>query len=395
MKVLMIAGRIPSENTKGDQLVSFNRVKYYLSQNFDIKIICYGNEQNESDYSYCKKLRDMGAEIELIKINRIEALINLCISFKSKLPFQCAIYQSSAFKKEIQQSINSFTPSFLHFITIRYYVNKPKTSLPVFIDMIDSMALNFSRRIKNSKGLMRLILAEEYDRLLNYEKKAANSASHSFVVSAIDKDFIQSSKVTSLPNGVDTKKFRPNKNFKKNLSIVFTGNMSYQPNIDAVMWFVDNCYKGIKKEFPNINFNIVGNNPHNTIVKLSTNDKSIKVLGRVDSIADNLNNSICSIAPMRLGAGMQNKILEAMACGIPVVCSTMGLGDIKAIKDRDILVYDSPSDFTHGVIGLLKSKELQERIGESGLQYVMQNHNWKSVNENFFNLCLKNLKVLV
>lgn len=395
MKVLMIAGRIPSENTKGDQLVSFNRVKYYLSQNFDIKIICYGNEQNELDYSYSKKLRDMGAEIKLIKINRIEALINLCISFTSKLPFQCAIYQSSAFKKEIQQSISSFTPSFLHFITIRYYENKPKTSLPIFIDMIDSMALNFSRRIENSKGLMRLILAEEYDRVLNYEKKAANSASHSFVVSAADKDFIQSSKVTSLPLGVDTKKFRPNKNFKKNLSIVFTGNMSYQPNIDAVMWFVNNCYKGIKKEFPNINFNIVGNNPHNTIVKLSINDKSIKVLGRVDSIADHLNNSICSIAPMRSGSGMQFKILEAMACGIPVVCSTIGLGDIKAIKDRDILVYDCPSDFTHGVIGLLKSKELQERIGDSGLQYVMQNHKWKSVNENFFNRCLKNFKGLV
>tara|TARA_B100000780_G_scaffold157034_1_gene109830 strand:- start:1314 stop:2489 length:1176 start_codon:yes stop_codon:yes gene_type:complete len=391
MKILIISGRIPATNMKGDQLVSFNRIKFYLSLNLDIQVICFGNRSNKLDDVLCKKLSEMGVDIKLIKMNRLEALLNLCISLFTKLPFQCAIYESSAFKKEVQKSIKIFKPNFLHCMLIRSFENISNSSLPVFVDMVDSMALNFKRRLDNSRGVKKLILHEEYNRLVAYEKKVAELASHTFVVASADMNFIESAKVTSIPLGVDTEEFKPKKDDNKKLNIIFTGNMSYQPNIDAVVWFINNCFKGIKKEFPDINFNIVGREPHTSIIKLSIVDKSIQVLGDVDSIAYHLNNSSCALAPMQTGSGMQNKILEAMACGIPVVSSSMGLGDIKAIRDKEILISDSALGYTETVIRLLKSKELQEYIGNSGMEYVLQNHNWESVNKNFYNCCLKNL----
>jgi len=90
-----------------------------------------------------------------------------------------------------------------------------------------------------------------------------------------------------------------------------------------------------------------------------------------------------AIAPMQSGSGMQFKILEAMACGVPVVASTLGLGDIAAVDGKNILLADTPGLFTESVISLLQSEELREKVGNSGMYYVTQNHSWDALNQHF------------
>ncbi len=90
---------------------------------------------------------------------------------------------------------------------------------------------------------------------------------------------------------------------------------------------------------------------------------------------------------MQSGSGMQFKILEAMACGIPVVTSTLGLGDIKAVPGEEVLVCDSPGKFVESTLSLLRSNELRNRIGSAGLLYVQKNHSWDAINSKFETVC--------
>jgi glycosyltransferase involved in cell wall biosynthesis len=140
-----------------------------------------------------------------------------------------------------------------------------------------------------------------------------------------------------------------------------------------------------------VQLKIVGDSPRSILKKIAKKDSSIILTGRVPSISDALNQSIIAIAPMQSGSGMQFKILEAMACAIPVVTTTLGLGDIKAMPGKEIVIADDPLDFSNAVIRLLESEDLCNQIGDLGRSYSIRNHNWKHLNQKFFdniNNCL-------
>jgi glycosyltransferase involved in cell wall biosynthesis len=137
---------------------------------------------------------------------------------------------------------------------------------------------------------------------------------------------------------------------------------------------------------------IAGNNPRPEVIALRSDNK-VTVTGRVASLAAVLNSSRVSIAPMQSGSGMQFKILEAMACGVPVIASTLGLGDIAAVDGQDIILADTPDSFTDAVISLLQSESLREKIGDAGLRYVQAHHSWDAINERFEQTLLSTVRV--
>jgi glycosyltransferase involved in cell wall biosynthesis len=207
-------------------------------------------------------------------------------------------------------------------------------------------------------------------------------ATLSFVVSKIDQKFIGSNKVKSLPLGID-KLHLPTEMTKHDpASIVFSGNMNYKPNIDAVLWFNENCWSKMKKNFPDLIWVVAGSNPAGEILALKVDDK-IKVTGRVSSLSSVISSAALSIAPMQSGSGMQFKILEAMSCGVPVVTTSLGLGDISAIHDQDVIVADSSDAFIQAVCGLLNSPHRSKIIGENGRKFVNKNHTWDVLNAEF------------
>jgi glycosyltransferase involved in cell wall biosynthesis len=192
----------------------------------------------------------------------------------------------------------------------------------------------------------------------------------------------------ALPLGVDTEIFYKNHSSPKVPTIIFTGNMDYKPNIDAVLWFYRNCWNKLKGSIPNIHFIIAGSSPHKEIKGLAK-DGSITITGRVPSIADLINGSHISIAPMQSGSGMQFKILESMACGVPVVTTSIGLGDIRALANQEVFVADLPDLFTEIVLMLLQSNNLRDSVGERGLRYIHANHSWCVLNQKIEESILK------
>jgi glycosyltransferase involved in cell wall biosynthesis len=387
MKILMVASRVPVAEKNGDQVVSFFRVMY-LARTNTVEIICFGDMAKPEDREAKNVLGAAGIVVHFIKWKPWVAFANLLLAIPNpRLPFQCALAQSGEFQSTVEAVIQRFMPDALYCVIVRIYLNAAKYEGRIFVDMVDSMGLNFSRRAGMTKGPMRWLLNIEASRVSAFERCIALRATRSFVVSKIDQSFIAEDNVDVIPLGIDMERFNKEELRASGPVIAFTGNMFYQPNADAVLWFVHNCWLKVKARVPGVRLLIAGSKPLPSVVALGKQDESVVVMGRVPSVASVLNTAMVAIAPMQSGSGMQFKILEAMACGVPVVTSTLGLGDISATPGQDLLVADSPAEFCNAVVSLLISEVLAGDVGERGMQYVQSNHSWDALNERFAIAC--------
>ena len=380
MRILVVSPRVPEPSAKGDQVLSFYRVSH-LSRCHDVELICFGSKVD--DEVSIGRLEAIGVRVKIIPFGKVNAIARALIAcFDPSMPLQCAIFYSKHFKSEVRRSLVRHTPDIVYAVTIRGLENLVDYEGPLFVDMVDSMALNFSRRIRLSTGVKRWLLKFEFQRVRNYERNTAQRAVRSYVVSNIDEEAVASDRVSTIPLGIDENIFYRISEVQKEPTLIFTGNMSYQPNVDAVLWFYENCWDALKSELPSLRLVVAGRSPTSGVLELGS-EPMITVTGSVPEIAPLINSALVAIAPMQSGSGMQFKILEAMACGVPVVANTIGLGDIKAIPGKDLLIGDTPDEFIKSIIDLIQSNDFRNRIGQAGLRYVSSHHTWERVNATF------------
>ena len=379
MKILSICPSVPALNAKGYQVLAYYRLRH-LSRKHNVTVVCFG--QGESDEARKSALVDMGIAVRMIPWCKSVALYQVLKSlFDRNMPLQCALYSSADFRLLIDEVIRSTAPDTIHCTTIRVLPNLLNISRPLVLDLVDSMALNFRRRVDQASWWTRLLWMFELARVAPYEKLAAVNSIASFVVSLVDKSEIGYESVRVLPLGIDGDKYNK-KIAASNPIVVLTGNMSYQPNIDAALWFANRCWPAISSAIPNALFVIAGNRPAAAVRNLTINP-NIRVIGSVPIMSDVIKSAQVAVAPMQTGSGMQFKILEAMACGIPVVTTYLGLGDIRAEPNSEIIIADTPTQFIDVTIKLLASSEFRSRIGDSGKQFVSKHHTWDSINSAF------------
>ncbi|MDB5961804.1 MAG: glycosyl transferase group 1 family protein [Massilia sp.] len=387
MRVLAIAGRIPAVDRNGDQVISYFRLTH-LARHNTVELICFGDSSKDDDAAAVAVLEGHGIVVHLIQWNMPLAALHVLMALPDRsMPFQCAYFRSSAFAAAFSEVTARFTPDVLYSVMIRILPNAPGYRGRLFVDMVDSMGLNFGRRATMQRGLKGWLLGVEARRVAAFEKATAERAERCYVVSRIDQQAIGSNHVGVLPLGIDMQRFQPSATPITSPLLAFTGNMFYQPNVDAVLWFAEQCWPAIKAAVPGVRLVIVGNAPQPSVVALGKQDSAIDVMGRVPSMAAILKTAAVAIAPMRSGSGMQFKILEAMACAVPVVATTIGLGDIGAQAGTDIVIRDDGRDFAAAVIELLGSPEKRDVIGRAGMKYVQQHHSWDAINSTFVDEC--------
>jgi sugar transferase (PEP-CTERM/EpsH1 system associated) len=378
MKILFVTARFPYPPFKGDQSIPFHRLKY-MGDKHDISLLTF--YENKKELNYLEKIIPYCKQVITIKKSSFRSLFNMLVfGLFSRLPFQVLYYQSRIFKQQLEKLIAENSFDILHVYMLRtaeYGKNIQQSNMPKILELIDSMQMNFQRRLEKEKWPKKWLFKLELKRLTKYEPEMVKNYDRSIVVSEKDKDFINHDRVMTIPLGIDTEEFHPGKNkLSTNKVIAFTGNMGYFPNKNAILWFLKNCWENIKKKVPGIQLIIAGKNPGPSIKKYN-NGNSMQVLGYVDSVATVLQEARIAIAPLQSGSGMQFKILEAMACALPVVTTTIGLGTIPAVNKKSILVADDPNDFAQCCINLLTDDSLAEAIGKKAMQLVQQTFTWE------------------
>lgn len=359
--------------TSGDRVVIYNRL-LQLHKKHNISLIFFYNNDHELDgmkevYGFCKNTWSF-------KRSRILSFFSILINFLfSHDPFQILYYKSSNINKKVQKIIRDNDFDLINVFLIRGLPYTYTSEVPVILDMIDSMQLNFLRRTKNANNYFeKKIYSYEMERVIKYENNLPSNVIKTLFVAEKDSRYITSNKQV-VPLGIDTDKFYPS--HKKNKkTIIFSGNMSYSPNIQAVRWFLDYCFNEICKKVDNdVTFLIAGTNPSKEI--LSYQSDNVIVTGYVDSISELIALSTLAIAPMQTGSGMQSKILEAMSCEVPVITTTLGLGDIEAEPDKEIIVKNSPNQFIDAVSDIINYPDKYIELSKSARNFVANNHSWQ------------------
>jgi len=185
--------------------------------------------------------------------------------------------------------------------------------------------------------------------------------------------------ISVLANGVDLEYFHPNPAVEKDSGLlVFSGKMSYHANIAMAKFLVNEIMPLVWVKHPNIRLMIVGKDPTAEVYALGR-DSRVIVTGTVDDIRPYIWKATCAVVPLVYGAGIQNKILEAMACGVPVVTTSNALSSLHVTSGKELLVGNGVFDFSNCVNKLLDDQKLQVEIGSNGASYVKTHHNWVEV----------------
>ncbi len=395
MKILFVTARFPFPIVKGDKTIPYYRLKH-LSKKHEITLLSFSDSTIDKNHfdevaRYCR-------EIYVVPLRKREAYLNLMFKGFSNTPLQVLYYRSKNFKSKLEELLRGEKYDLIHAFMLRIapYISEYK-GCPKIIELIDSMELNMRRRAFLERSFKKWIFMEEVKRLSNYEKVMVKKFDFAIVVSNIDKELIGEDNIVVNSNGVDTQIFYPKgiESRDENL-IIFTGNMGYFPNEMAVLYFVENIFPLIQRKHQNAKFWIVGDGASNKIKRLEKSNNLIRVSGFVDSMADYINCAAVSVCPMKAGSGMQFKILEALACGVPVVTTSIGKGDINLEEEDGLFVADEPEKFADKVLEVLMNEDLQKNIAQKVPEVIKDKYSWESSNliieKIYSELINKNLK---
>lgn len=386
MKILFLTSRIPYPPYRGDKLKIYNLIR---SLSKDNEIILLSFIENKAELEFNDELKKYCKRTEFIYLPPWKSIINTILAFLHKTPFQVEYYKSKTMENILNKIINEENPDIIHTNLLRMapYTFNLSHSKKV-IDLTDAVSLYIERFQKLTKNLfLKIFLHLEKKRITDYEK-VINKYKIAFVCSNIDREYLQNriknSRIELNYNGIDLEQFTKIETTKRKKSIIFTGNMSYFPNIDASIYFVDEIFPIILNKIPDAHFYIVGQNPSRKLLRLES--KNITVTGFVKNICEEYLKSNVAVSPVRYGAGTLNKILEPLSLGIPVVATTVGSLGLDLFNNEEIIITSSAQEFADSVIKLLESKNECERIGRNAEVKVRSKFGWDKISKELSNV---------
>ena len=381
MRILFLTSRVPYPIEKGDKLRTFNFLRE-LSKYHEIHLFAldeYNTAQDDINVlrNYCKS-------IKVFKISKFEIYRNVVTGFFKKLPLQVAYYTNNDGIASFREYYRDVAPDivFCQLVRTSEYIKDDDINIPKIVDIQDTMSVNVARSAKKGNLPERPILMLEAARMKEYENKIFNSYDKKIIISANDRQLYphkDRNEIFVVPNGVDRTFFQPDENVTKDIDILFLGNIGYRPNIDASLFLIKEILPRVKVEFPNVKVAIAGVNPPKKIVKLQ--DENVMVTGRVDDIRTYYNRSKIFLAPMRIGTGLQNKLLEAMSMKLPCITTPLANESLKGKSGKNILVGRDAQTLAQHVTSLLKDRHAADEIADNGYNFIIKNYDWQAIGQ--------------
>jgi len=331
-----------------------------------------------------------------VHLGRLRALANCLRALSSGVAMQAAYSQSpdlarllrsvaveSAPHSAVSDALNGpFDVVHVEHLLAAHAREYLPTRTPTLFDSVDCISLLLERTLRSSHSARQRLLARvELRRTRSYEAGLLARFDRVTATAPEDADALRAlaprADVVVVPNGVDCAYFRPLAAAREPATLVFSGKMSYHANATAILYFVDQILPLIRRTRPDVRLSIVGSSPSGSIQSL-TRDPAITVTGYVPDLRDFLGRAAIAICPVTIKVGIQNKVLEAMAMGVPVVATTAGAAGLTAQAGRDLLVATGPAEFADHVCALLADRDRAERVGQAGRAYVQAQHQWEA-----------------
>ena len=395
MKILFLAHRTPFPPNKGEKIRAYNIVTQLAKRHLVSMAYWVDNPDDVEHVHVLRKIcqgsvvsRYLNASIAMFR-----GASNLCRGGS----FSQGYFYSPQFQATVDRLIKIEEVDLVYvFSSVMSQFVMSIHDIPTVVDFVDVDSDKWGQLARFKGFPMSSLYRLEQERLGHYEVTLSQWARWSLFVSQVEADLFKklggSGSVAVLPNGVDSDlrrlplreaRFSAKSSSREILAhspvkLLFVGTMNYYPNTDAVLYFVKDILPLIQKKYPQATFEIVGRFPPHSVRKLDGRER-VRVLGEVADVRSHLVQADVSVAPMRIARGVQNKVLEAMAVGIPVVASSEAVKGIHLIKGDEVLIGDTPEDFAAQVVRVLSDNALYERVASKAHTRVVESYSWKAI----------------
>ncbi len=382
--LLYLVHRIPYPPNKGDKVRSFNILRQLARRH---RVYLGTFVDHPDDRQHVAALSQWCEDVHVVELNplrsRLASLRGLLTGEALSLPY----YRDAGLARWVRDCVarHHIRDAVAFSGPMAQYLDVPGLSRRI-VDFCDVDSAKWTQYAPDRSWPMSWLYRREGACLLAFERRAAAATEASLFVTEAEADLFRraapevAGKVAAMQNGVDAEFFSPAQDFEVPYPaggpvVVFTGAMDYWPNVDAVTWFAADILPAIRARVPDVRFWIVGMNPSPAVQALAEEGRVV-VTGTVPDVRPYLAHADVVVAPLRIARGIQNKVLEAMAMGRPVVLSAAPAVGLAAEDGRDCAIATDAADFADKVVELLARAELRDDMGKAGRDAVLRGYSW-------------------
>ena len=388
-RVVFLCQRVPYPPDRGDRITTWHFLQHLLSSGAEVYVGCFREEDRDDEA--VDFLNKRCAEVVAPRLSRRFRTATSLRGLLTGEPLTVPFFRHGALNAAMDRWCAS--PPDLVYVyssSMAQYALRcdAKARVMQFAELDSDKWRQYADvgvRGRFGRFALRWIYGREAQRLLQFEDRVARTFDRSLVVSEVEKELftrqIPGVVPSVLPNGVDIEHFTSRGDERRHpQTAVFTGVMDYEPNVDGVRWFVEQCWPTLRQRHPDAQLLIVGSSPTPEIYKLSGKD-GVLVTGRVETTPPYFDQASVAIAPLRMARGVQNKVLEAMSMSLPVVASpqaSQGLGDVPS---SSLCVADGVEQTIEGVSKWFADPGLARQDGVAAGEWVRRTWRWERMYE--------------
>lgn len=394
LNILFLSTRAPVPANTGHFQRTFNTIKQ-VSKFANIYFLGFYDKNvnkkftNQIDSELSKYCTEVYVSFITEEHNKLLKLLSAGVWLLKPKPLFAYKYYKKNIKEKIREIYerNKIDLVHLDMLPLYEYVNNINKT-PFVLTNHNVESLRLMRRASNENNkIMRHLLKVQANKLFDYEKMVMKSTSHCIVVSEDDKKYLKefnpSCNFYVIPNGVDTKYYRPERNESDQRSeILWIGNMADPYNRQGIQYFVKEIFDSVVQQIPDILWTVVGKEPPDELISLQKQyPNNIQIIGYVDDVREYYNKANVLVVPLLSGSGTKLKVIEGLGMGMPIVTTSIGAEGIDVQPGRDIEIANSSYDFAKSVINLLQNKTKRDEIKINARRIATEKYDWNIIGE--------------
>lgn len=380
MRILFLTQRVPYPPNRGDRILNYHYIRH-LAREHDVVVGCLSEGADDSES--IAALREMTSDVVSVPVSRMGCRWRaLKALMGGKRPLTLAYFDEPEFRSRIRQLLRDsrFDLAIASSSSMATFIDD--VEIPRIIQFVDLDSQKWSSYSQESRFPRSWVYGQEARRLLDYEQSVARRFDCSLFCSTREQqDFqrlVPGSSARVIRNGVDLEYFQPPRERRPDsLNLVFTGVMNYRPNSEGAGWFCADVFPIVRQTVPEATFTICGASPDATVQRLAR-IPGVTVTGAVPDVRPYLNSASVAVIPVRIARGIQNKLLEAMATGLPAVTTTAAFAGLQADLGDSVQVSDDPAGFARHVIDFLRDEPRRMKAGREARDIVESRFRWEN-----------------
>ena len=392
MRLLVLLSRFPHPLDKGDKLRAYYQLRYLAGQGHEVCVLALSDEAVGPEALAAVRPLCRGG-LHVHPLGRVAQARGLARALATAgRPLQVGYFYEAGAQRLVNSLLESFRPDHVYCQLIRMAEYLRGYAGPKTLDYMDVFSAGMARRAATAPAWQRPVMALEARRLAAYEAEVFGWFDHRTIISDQDRQLVQHpqrDQIQVVPNGIALDIFQPQPDIAKRYELVFCGNMGYHPNVDAACWLAEEILPLVQQQHPQARLLVAGTTPAPRVQALARRP-GVVVSGWLPDIRQAYAEARVFVAPMRVGTGLQNKLLEAMAMQLPCVTTPLANNALGGTPGQHLLVAEGVAALAAAIGQLLADEAAAAQLAQRGHTFVRATYDWAATTASLENLLLDN-----